>query len=188
MFLNPLERILNKVIQQPEWKNYRQYRQIIECWQQVVNQQVLKNTKPLYQEREILYVATSSAVWAQELSLQRYFLVKKLNNQLSFTLKDIRFSPASWHHKPKQEVVKIPLPEINLQKYKTETEPNIDAKTAVESWLNNIKSNSQNLATCPQCQSLTTQAELTRWGVCRYCIAQKWHSEYRPSGISQVDE
>jgi predicted nucleic acid-binding Zn ribbon protein len=180
MFLNPLERILDRFIQQPEWQKYREYIQIIECWQQVVDRQVFQNAKPLYQEREILYVATSSAVWAQELALQRYSLVKKLNSRLNFTIKDIRFSPASWHQKSKQEIVEIPLQEVSKQKSQTETESNIDANMAIESWLNNIPQKSPNLVNCPQCQSLTPQAELTRWQVCRYCIAQKWHHEYRP--------
>jgi predicted nucleic acid-binding Zn ribbon protein len=180
MFLNPLESIFNQVIQQPEWQKYREYIQIIECWQQVVNQQVFHNTKPLYQEREILYVATSSAVWAQELALQRYSLVKKLNSRLNFKIKDIRFSPASWYQKPKQKIVEILLQEVSKQKTKTETESNISANTAVASWLNKIPKKSPNLVNCPQCQSLTPQAELTRWQVCRYCIAQKWHNEYRP--------
>lgn len=179
--LNPLKRILNNVIQQPEWEKYRQYNQIIECWQQICDRKILKNTKPLSIEREILQVATSSAVWAQELTLQRYSLINKLNSKLNFTIKDIRFSPASWHHKPKQEIIEIPLQEINLQKSQGQNKPQIDANTAVRNWLNNLNKSSQNSNTCPQCESLTPQSELSRWGVCRYCIAQKWHSEYRPS-------
>ncbi|VEP18642.1 putative RNA-binding protein containing Zn ribbon [Hyella patelloides LEGE 07179] len=188
MFLNPLDRILKRVIQQPEWNKYREYYQVVKCWHQVVNQQALKNTKPLHIDRETLYVATSSAVWAQELALQRYALLKKLNYRLDCTLKDIRFSPAKWHNKPKKEVIEVPLKEINLKKLREEklvnkvkqTENKIDANTAIHSWLENIKQSSQKLNTCPQCQSLTPQAELTRWQVCRHCIAQKWNNEYRP--------
>lgn len=181
MFFDSLKSVLNNVIQQPEWEKYREYSQIIDCWQQVVNSQILKHTKPLYQERGILYVATSSAVWAQELSLQRFSLLKKLNLCLNSPLKDIRFSPASWHNQVKQENIIIPSQEIKQQQLKKENQPQVDANTAVQNWLNQIKNNSQNLTTCPQCQSFTPQAELSRWGVCRYCIAQKWHNEYRPT-------
>ena len=188
MFLNPLDRILKQVIQQPEWDKYREYYQIVNCWQQVVNRQVFKHTRPLYVDRQTLYVATSSAVWAQELALQRYSLIKKLNTRLDFTIKDIRFSPARWENKQKQEVIEVPLQEVNLNKLRVEksqnnleeTENKTDANIAIQSWLENIKKSSQNLATCPQCQSLTPQAEFKRWQMCRYCIAQKWNNEYRP--------
>ena len=187
MFSNSLDRILKKVIQQPEWETYREYYQIVKCWHQVVNQQALKNSKPLYIEREILNVATSSAVWAQELALQRYGLLKRLNSRLDFTVKDIRFSPARWYNKSQSETVEIPLKEVNLAKLRVEKNQNEAQKTqdtsaelAVKNWIKNKQQNSQQLVTCPQCQSLTPQLELTRWQVCRYCVAQKWHSEYRP--------
>lgn len=188
MFFNPLERILKKVTQQPEWETYREYYQISKCWHQVVNQKVSQNTKPLYIDRKTLYVATSSAVWAQELALQRYSLIKKLNSRLDFTLKDIRFSAARWHNKQQSEIVEIPLKEVNLTKLRKEKPENLtaeannsDAKIAVKNWLQNMQKESQKLENCPQCQSLTPQSELKRWQVCRYCIAQKWHEEYRPS-------
>ena len=188
MFLNPLDRILKQVIQQPEWDKYREYYQIVECWQQVVNRQAFKNTRPLYLDRQTLYVATSSAVWAQELALQRYSTIKKLNSRLTFTIEDIRFSPARWQNNRKPEIIEVPLKEVNLNKLRAEkatnnieqTENEVDANTAIRSWLDNIKKSSQNLATCPQCQSLTPQAEFKRWQMCRYCIAQKWNDEYRP--------
>ena len=188
MFLNPLDRILKQVIQQPEWSKYREHCQMMECWQQVVNQKILKNTRPLHIDRQTLYVATSSAVWAQELALQRYSLIKKLNSRLDFTIKDIRFSPARWQNQQKPEIIELPLQEVNLKRLRAEKEKkepakndtNLDANTTIKKWLENIKKNSQNLATCPQCKSLTPQAELTRWQVCRHCIAQKWNSEYRP--------
>ena len=193
MFLNPLDRVLKQLIQKPEWEKYRQHCQMMECWQQVVNRQILKNTRPLYIDRQTLYVATSSAVWAQELALQRYSLIKKLNFRLDFIIKDIRFSPACWQNQQKSETTEVPFLEVNLKKLQaekatteatekeaTEQESNLDAKTTIKKCLENMQKNCQNLVTCPQCQSLTPQAELTRWQVCRHCIAQKWHSEYRP--------
>ncbi|MGV2390306.1 MAG UNVERIFIED_CONTAM: DUF721 domain-containing protein [Microcystis novacekii LVE1205-3] len=41
--------------------------------------------------RGVLSVATSSAALAQELSLQRYSLLKRLNSQLETPLSNIRF-------------------------------------------------------------------------------------------------
>ena len=185
MFSNSLNRILNKIIKQPEWEAYREYSQVVKCWHKVVNQQALKNSKPLYIERNVLNVATSSAVWAQELALQRYSLLKRLNSRIDFTIKDIRFSPARWHNKPPSEKIEIPLQEVNLSKLRAnqnqeQKDQNINADLAIRKWLQNKQQNAPQLATCPQCQSLTPPSELNRWQVCRYCIAQKWHDEYRP--------
>ena len=60
---------------------------------------ISQNTRPLYFSREVFGIATSSAVWAQELTLQRYSLLKRVNQQLNFNVKDIRFTPARWTDK-----------------------------------------------------------------------------------------
>ena len=190
MFLNPLDRILKQVTQQPEWSRYREYQQIKKCWQQVVNNKTFINTRPFGVERNTLYVATSSAVWAQELSLQRYSLIKKINSRIDFTLKDIRFSPAKWHDRQQQnnqDNVELSLQEFKPHIPKAERSQMVknpsDANAAIHNWLQNLQNKSQDLVRCPQCQSITTQAELSRWQVCRHCIAQKWHEEYRPPKI-----
>ena len=180
MFLNSLDSIIEKVTQQPEWIRYQEYKQIKKCWQQVVNKKTSENTRPVCVERGTLYVATSSAVWAQELVLQRYSLIKKINSRIDFTLKDIRFSPAKWHDRPLQNDVELSLKAIERQPQKVQTETaknSIDAKTAINKWLQNLQQSSQNVVYCPQCQCITTKAELSRWQVCRHCIAQKWHEE-----------
>ena len=75
----------------------QQYHRLLESWQAIVEPSVALQTRPLYVSRQILWVATSSSVWAQTLSLQRYALLKKLNAELSEPLVDIRFSTAQWH-------------------------------------------------------------------------------------------
>lgn len=96
MFFTSLEQTLAKLTHQPSWEQYQQYRELLNCWQQIVSKEINKQTRPLYIDRNVLGVATSSSVWAQELTLQRYTLLKKLNSQLTFSLKDIRFSPSQW--------------------------------------------------------------------------------------------
>ncbi len=195
MFSNSLDRILKRLVNQPEWDQYRAYLQINQYWQQVVNKKASENTRPLGLERGILQVATSSAVWAQEMTLQRYSLVKKLNKRFEFTLKDIRFSPARWQQVQQrslkhQTLSEFPLQEINLQKLIVQkqkeqeqqeeaTPPNL--QSTMSNWLKTVQKSAQDLTACPQCQTLTPPDELARWQVCRYCIAQKWHSEYRPT-------
>lgn len=199
MFSNSLNRILKRIVKQPEWDQYRAYLQVNQCWQQVVNKKAGENTRPLGIERGVLQVATSSAVWAQEMTLQRYSLIKKLNKRLEFNLKDIRFSPARWQKDQRrslnqQNQSEFPLQEINLQKIIAEKQqaqeelaqerkelPTPDLQATMSSWLNTVKKSAQDLSACPNCQTLTPPDELARWQMCRYCIAQKWHSEYRPT-------
>lgn len=96
MFFSSLEQTLAEITNQPGWEKYQQYRQLLKCWQKIVSKEIGQQTRPLYVNRQVLMVATSSSVWAQELTLQRYSLLKQLNTQLAFSLKDIRFSPSQW--------------------------------------------------------------------------------------------
>jgi len=98
-----VEQILTQLESQPGWEKFRAHRQLLKCWSQVVNQQTAQCTRPLYINRQILYVATSSAARAQELAFQRYTLLNRLNQQRKLILeikdeiKDIRFSSSGWH-------------------------------------------------------------------------------------------
>lgn len=98
-----VEKILTQLESQPGWEKFRAHRQLLKCWSQIVNQQTAHHTRPLYINRQILYVATSSAARAQELAFQRYTLLNRLNQQRKLILeikdeiKDIRFSSSGWH-------------------------------------------------------------------------------------------
>ncbi len=193
-----LDKILSKITQQPEWSEYQQYQQLLKCWQQVINQKILQNTRPLYFSRGILGIATSSAVWAQELTLQRYSLIKKLNKNLNFRVKDIRFTPARWDDTINQvnqsylakkvdnaENIAVlpfgqPIAEQNMAAPKTPHE-------SLQNWLEKVKMRSQTLPLCPQCNSPTPQKELERWHLCCHCMAQQKHLEYRPITFSNIN-
>jgi predicted nucleic acid-binding Zn ribbon protein len=103
MHFDSVEQILTQLETQPGWEKFRAHRQLLKCWSRVVNQQTAQHTRPLYINRQILYVATSSAARAQELAFQRYTLLKRLNQQQQLILeikdeiKDIRFSSSQWH-------------------------------------------------------------------------------------------
>ena len=194
MFSNSLKNILHRLSQQPEWEQYQQYCEVKKCWQKITNQKIAYNTQPKFISRQILWVATSSSVWAQELSLQRYSLLKKLNSQLTFTITDIRFSPGNWTESSltsqseakNHNITKFPKPPI-LPKIKgLKNSPKIDdPQIALKKWLekiqNRAESQTQPYLPCPQCSSLTPIPELERWQVCSHCIANKWSLEYRPS-------
>jgi len=190
----PLNKILNKITQQPEWQEYRQYQQLSTCWRQVINQKISQNTRPIYFSRGVLGIATSSAVWAQELTLQRYSLLKKLNKHLDFDVKDIRFTPARWddiiiqnnqtNSTEKSHIQKNTV--ISSQKKAELTTEISIPKTApqtLQNWLEKVKVKLQILPLCPQCNSPTPQKELERWNLCCHCMAQEKHLEYRPTQI-----
>jgi predicted nucleic acid-binding Zn ribbon protein len=203
LYFDSLEQILTQLEQQPGWEKFREYRQLLKCWQNTVNSNTAQHTRPLYIERQVLWVATSSAARAQELFFQRYSLLKKLNQQLSFVLKDIRFSFSHWHQTSdldytQQNLFKISKKQkskINLSNFQVEanklennaeklpqiTSPSIKAKTVVQGFLHTVQQNSTGFISCPNCDSPTPIGEIERWNLCHHCVAQKWSQEYRPS-------
>ena len=82
----------------------REYRQLLKCWHNTVNQTTAQHTRPLHITLSVFWVATSSAARAQELTFQRYTLLKRLNQQLPFTIKDIRFTTSGWEQSPSQDL------------------------------------------------------------------------------------
>lgn len=194
MQFQSLKQIIAKIEQQPEWEEFRQYRQLLEYWQQTVSKDTAKYTRPLYIRREVLWVATSSAARAQDLSLQRYSLLKKLNTRLSIPLKDIRFSDSQWHqtvntgqnaeNASSQKITRAQEPIFEASKSsKRSPEDKTEPQAALTSWLEYIKQKAKSLPSCPQCSSPTPTRELELWGSCYHCIARKRSAEYRPPQV-----
>lgn len=196
MFFDSVEKILSQLEQQPGWEKFRLHRQLLKSWNLIVSPKIAQNTRLLYINRGILWVATSSAARAQELSFQRYGLLKKLNRKLPEDLKDIRFSSSQWHQKTENSTsLKTTLfslsnkqkSQANFAQRKSLNQRNTqeskvsspqDAKLAAQQWLATIEQNSANFATCPQCDAPTPAAEIKRWGLCYLCVAKKWNKEY----------
>lgn len=202
MHFNSVEQVLNQLETQPGWESFRQHRQLLKCWDRTVNQKIAQHTRPLYINRQILYIATDSAARAQELSFQRYTLLKRLNQQLTFKIKDIRFSSSQWHQKTYQQTERTILFTISdLQKTKAKANsttgssssqknreseakgniisPQQKAKNAVLDWLKR-KERRTPAFFCPKCQAATSKEEIARWNLCHHCIAQQWLEKYRP--------
>jgi predicted nucleic acid-binding Zn ribbon protein len=182
MSFDSLDRILEALEKQPGWEAHRRYRHLLQCWESVVEPKIVKQTRLLYVSRNVLFVATANAVWAQNLSLQRYSLLKKLNALLSKPLADIRFSSAQWYN------VKPVVPGQETQeKHPSAIEsvpslPDFPNKTqtpqeAFQRWAAVIESRSQNWLVCPCCQCPTPPGELERWTVCAHCISKQWSSQ-----------
>jgi predicted nucleic acid-binding Zn ribbon protein len=65
---------------------------ILNLWSEVVDEQVGKNTEAVKIKNQVLYVSTSSSVWAQELSFLKKEIIKKINEKAGKeVVKDVRF-------------------------------------------------------------------------------------------------
>ena len=196
MHFDSVDQILARLERQPGWEKFREYRQLLKCWHTVLSPSAAKHTRPLYITRQILWVATSSAARAQELSFQRYTLLKRLNKQLDFTLKDIRFSDSQWHQTAiagdRQDLEPIFIISDRQKSQATTPDPNIEpettnkaessptrAKQAALKWLKTFE-NSNPSVFCPNCKAATPKEEIKRWNLCHHCIAKKWSEDYHP--------
>jgi predicted nucleic acid-binding Zn ribbon protein len=186
MSFQSLNQVLAAIENQPSWQKQRQYRLLLQCWQEVVEPQVAEQTRPLYISRKVLWVATSSSVWAQTLALQRYPLLKKLNAQLPEKLTDIRFSSAQWYdrnpasHSGSTEPANGGQPHPSQVACEEPSDPSdklareITPELAWQKWVATIQGRSRHLPLCPQCQSPTPEGEIKRWGRCVCCTSRYW--------------
>lgn len=195
MPFQPLNHVLGILENHDKWEKRRQFRQLCTCWAEVVGKVVAAQTRPLYLQRNILYVATSSSVWAQNLVFERHRILTKLNDRLSYQLTDIRFSTAQWNaqkssdannsesyilwqNHPSQIRSQRTPSSSSLYSSSVQTSayphpiPN-DPQTAFQGWANRIRERSQHLPTCPTCHCPTPPGELQRWSVCALCAAKQ---------------
>ena len=196
LHLNSLEQILTKLEQQPVWSQLRAYRQLLKCWHNTVNHKTAQHTRPLYVSRQVFWIATSSAARAQELSFQRYSLLKRLNQQLPVPLKDLRFTTSGWEQQTLTEAkstslfkisssYKSPISSTSDQKLVTGSSPTDAAKKAAQNYLKTLTQSNSTQSNCPSCNAFTTKGELERWNLCYHCIAQQWSQEYRYPGFTK---
>ena len=174
MSFDSLDHVLRALKQQSS-PELQQYHHLLESWQAVVEPSVALQTRPLYVARQVLWVATSSSVWAQTLSLQRYALLKKLNAELSEPLVDIRFSTAQWHKRDRSAAA-IPSFQGHPSRTKrvpTQLPPGNSPQEAFKRWAEGIRARSLH-QNCPSCQCPTPEGELQRWGLCYLCTTKQW--------------
>jgi predicted nucleic acid-binding Zn ribbon protein len=196
MSFTSLDRILAKIEQQPGWEEVRQYRHLVESWAQIVGEATAKHTRPLSIQKQILWVATSSSARAQELTFQRYSLLKKINSEPVFNLKNLRFSSLKWTEQSqkklglrqfldfqnnKQEASKIDISnDRTAVEIPGDTLVEVEQSTpqaAVKNLIKSLEKKRQQLPVCPRCNVSTPKEELQRWHCCRHCIARQWSIE-----------
>jgi predicted nucleic acid-binding Zn ribbon protein len=181
MSFQSIPEILN-ILQIETLYHQQPLQRLLERWEEVVGEVIFKHTQPISIDRDVLWVATSSAAWAQNLTFERQRLLKKLNKILSISLVDIRFSTARWQRtkknpSPQQSISSIDHPSYLAQSF-NQSPPNNsfsqNPHTVFTNWALSIKTRSQSLPLCPSCDSPTPGGELERWGVCSICAAKSF--------------
>lgn len=194
MSLNSLDQLLNAILAQPQWEKQRRFNELVKCWNQIINAKVAQNTRPYCLRDDTLFISTSGSVWAQNLSLQRYNLLKKINRRASQPIKELRFSPAKWYPYTAPTEIEADVSNIHpslikiddsLTKTELERSPSdkiSNPQEAMKRWFTHIQQQSQSFPLCPNCQASTPPGELKRWGVCSCCFAQQ-SSYINPSNL-----
>jgi predicted nucleic acid-binding Zn ribbon protein len=106
MSLRSLRQLLGNPTHHPP--AVQQFQHLVKLWAEVAGASVAAQSRPISIDRGVLYVATASSAWAQDLMFKRRRLLQQLNARLSDTssefcsepLSDIRFSPAQWQDLP----------------------------------------------------------------------------------------
>lgn len=171
------------------WQQQQEFDHLVRSWSEVVGPVVSQHTHPLELRDGRLLVATSNAVWAQQLRFECPRILAKLNAQLAQPLQEIRFSPARWHQPsvPTTELSNTATrqhpsrrspdtgnnPTTNLP-----LKPSFDRavaqtpQAAFQQWADQIRARSQGLPSCPQCGCPTPPGELQHWSVCALCAVK----------------
>jgi predicted nucleic acid-binding Zn ribbon protein len=190
MSLQPLQRVLGHL--EGRYKREpQQLAQVQACWSEIVGTIVAAQTRPSHLQRGVLKVATSGAVWAQNLVFERQRILAKLNDALPFQVNDIRFSTGSWQESPLASFPGDEAQTILWQSHPSRlsslsgkgnpsvTQPEsvtspVDPVMAFQTWANQMRSRSKDLPLCPHCHCPTPPGELERWQECSICAAKHW--------------
>jgi len=88
-----IKKVLFETLEKLELKNKVEDGLVLEHWDEIVGPSISKNAQPQSIRGRVLFVATSSAVWAQELNFIKKELLEKLNDNFKRKIKDVRFQP-----------------------------------------------------------------------------------------------
>ncbi|MEM6447298.1 MAG: DUF721 domain-containing protein [Cyanobacteria bacterium P01_D01_bin.123] len=190
--LYSLDRVLNQVRSQPNWKSLRYLETLQTLWPQVVGDVVAAQTFPVKLQRQVLSVAVSTPAWGQNLTYQRQLILKKLNTHLDTPIRDIRFSPGAWQQAQQSQRDRLTgnnesapvLPESWRSRDSNAPPPPEDATEAFQRWAARVKQVHQEFPRCPTCYRPAPTAELERWYVCGFCRQQQQSLAGLPSGRS----
>ncbi len=185
MAFTSLQHELGQLHRQPNWQVQRHLQRVLAHWIEIVGAVVAAQTHPYSIQRDVLYVATSSPIWAQNLAFQRQTIIDKLNTRLANqSLSDIRFSTQHWQSRPSSpkqteaaerlwtehpcRIQAGSIVKVNRSK------PICDPNQAFQQWAIAMQARSRQLPICSSCQCHAPAGELQRWGICAMCVIQQW--------------
>ena len=180
MSFKSVNNILDVLKNQAKWQE-DPFQNLLDSWSQIVGKVVSTHTQPLYIKQGILWVATSSAAWAQNLTFERQNLLIKLNDLSLTPLLDIRFSTSGWKRQKKHNEANQNLSPSHHPSY-IGPQAKLESSTArkknnpqkvFQDWGTTVKMRSRGLSLCPQCNCPTPPGELKRWEVCFLCAAKR---------------
>ncbi len=184
MSFKPLNRALNALQGQAQWQDHHQFQRLLQSWPEIVGPLVEAQTRPIViTKQNVLKVATSSSVWAQNLAFERHRILLKLNARLQKPLIDIRFSPTQWHSALNRQTFGFQqlwqdhpsqLLAGDEQDIQSEITSTAGQNSAFIRWANRVQARSRRLPLCSACQCPTPPGELKRWAVCALCAAKNW--------------
>jgi len=177
---NSLNSLLRKIQQQPSWEPQNQFQQVLQIWPQVTDSDLVAQARPIAVRRRVLWVATASAVIAQNLTLGRHHCLQKLNAHLASPLVDIRYSPGYWYQRSSpQNARPVPSASSPLGDRLISVPESPSPQTPLEAfqrWTQAIELRREVLPLCPQCQGPTRPQDLERWQMCGTCASRHWQS------------
>ncbi|YAI81497.1 MAG: DUF721 domain-containing protein [cyanobacterium endosymbiont of Rhopalodia sterrenbergii] len=182
MAFNSLNHLITALTKQPEWARYQRYYCLCQYWNEVIDSKIVSHTRPLYIQKNLLWVATSSSVWAQHLSLQRHLFLKKINARFpEEPLVDIRFSSAKWYDSPlvTGTFVESSHPsniDFSSPLSQTTSDSVMTPAIAFQRWTELMKARARSMPSCPQCHCPTPPGELKRWSLCMHCATRQWQT------------
>lgn len=176
--MKSIDHILGLLEKEAKWEEHPLH-QLLQLWESVVGSAVASHSRPVAIQRQVLWVATSSAAWAQNLNFSRRSLLLRCNQHLSTPLVDMRFSSASWHNLGDSDSQSQLTPEQHPSYLGHAPAFNCTVKSTVKNpdtvfrlWADTMQRRSQGLPLCPSCQCATPPGEIQRWQVCCVCASK----------------
>lgn len=189
MTFDSLNAVLRGVGEPSQFLSQRsaQFQQVLHHWPSIVGADLALHTRPHRLDRQVLKVATSSAVWAQNLQFERHRLRVKILERVNLDLKEIQFSTAYWQMPSSSELSLASAQEQQAWHNHPSRVSALPGLSGLDSpsgrslgdqfsaWARACQLRDRSLPRCPRCQSPTPPGELNRWKMCSFCMGQQCH-------------
>ncbi|WP_218081604.1 DciA family protein [Anthocerotibacter panamensis] len=160
--------VLQKLQQTQDWRKTQQFLAILEIWSQVAGPLVTPHARPQRLSDGQLWVATSSPVWAQQLTLQRQALKDRLLAHLpDLRLKDIRFAPTGWHTPPPTPITASVAAKVEAMPFHWPATD--DPQERLAQVIQVVHWRQAQWPSCPGCTLKAHPASFKRWKCCPAC-------------------